>query len=292
MTWTRRAFVRATALAAGAAVLPGCGARRHGATTAPTGSAPVRVKYGFQHARQFGDLRLPAGDGPHPVAVVVHGGFWLASFELSLMDPLCDALTAQGIATWNVEYRGVGNDGGGWPGTLLDVAAAADTLRALAMTRPLDLGRVVAVGHSAGGHLALWLAARRRLKAGPLATANPMPVAHAVGLAPLPDLRAAWAAGYTAVGKFLGGTPKDVPVRYTDASPAEHLPLGVRQVIVHGADDRVVASQLSRDYVAAATAQGDDATLVALDGIGHFEPIDPGSAAWPAVLDAVHPRPR
>ena len=250
------------------------------------------MKYGFQHARQFGDLRLPDGDGPHPVAIVVHGGFWLASYELALMDPLCDALTAQGIATWNLEYRGVGNEGGGWPGTLLDVAAGADTLRALAMTRPLDLGRVVAVGHSAGGHLALWLAARRRIKGGPLASPNPLAVSHVVALAPIADLRAAWAAGYGAVGKLLGGTPKDVPAHYADASPAEHLPLGVRQVVVHGVDDHVVAIQLSRDYVAAASAQGDDAVLVALDGTGHFEPIDPRSVAWPGVLDAVHPLPR
>lgn len=258
----------------------------------PEGPSLTRVKYGFQHARQFGDLRLPAGDGPHPVAIVLHGGFWLATYELSLMDPLCAALTTQGIATWNVEYRGVGNEGGGWPGTLLDVAAGADFLRALALTRPIDLWRVVTLGHSAGGHLALWLAARRRVKLGPLASTNPLAIAHAVALAPVADLRAAWTAGYTVVEKLLGGTPKEFSARYTDASPAEHLPLGIRQVLLHGTDDHIVAFDLSRDYVTAAAAQGDDATLVPLEGAGHFEAIDPKSAAWPAVLDAVHPRGR
>jgi len=281
--------VKAGACVAGALALPGC---RHPAPEPPPrreGPFIARLKYGSQHARQFGDLRMPAGDGPHPIAMVIHGGFWLATYELSLMDGLCDALQAQGIATWNVEYRGMGHEGGGWPGTLLDVAAAADFLRALGMMQPLDLSRVVTLGHSAGGHLGLWLAARRRIRTGILANPNPLAIAHVVALAPLADLRAASKAGYTVVEKFLGGSPKDVPNRYADASPAEHLPLGVRQVVLHGTDDRIVALDLSRAYVAAAAAQGDDATLVTLDGLGHFEPIDPTSTAWPAVLDAVQP---
>ena len=278
------------ACVAGAFVLPGCRHRPPEPPPRREGPFTARLKYGYQHARQFGDLRMPAGDGPHPVAMVIHGGFWLATYELSLMDGLCDALQAQGIATWNVEYRGIGHEGGGWPGTLLDVAAAADFLRALAMMQPLDLTRVVTLGHSAGGHLALWLAARRRVRTGVLASPNPLPIARVVALAPLADLRAASRAGYTIVEKFLGGTPKSVPERYADASPAEHLPLAVRQVVLHGTDDQIVAIDLSRAYVAEAAAQGDDATLVTLDGVGHFEPIDPTSTVWPAVLDAVLPR--
>ncbi len=282
--------MKAGAFVAGAVALPGCHHRPPEPPPRREGPFLARLKYGSQHARQFADLRMPAGDGPHPIVIVLHGGFWLATYDLSLMDGLCDALQAQGIATWNVEYRGMGNEGGGWPGTLLDVAAAADFLRALAMMQPLDLNRVVTLGHSAGGHLGLWLAARRRVKTGVLATQNPLAISHAVALAPIADLRAAQKAGYTAVEKFLGGTPKTVPERYAAASPAEHLPLAVRQVVLHGTDDRVVALDLSRAYVAAAAAQGDDATLVTLDGVGHFEPIDPASTAWPVVLDAVQPR--
>src|SRR5579872_5792979 len=128
-------------------------------TAAPR--ADARLRYG-PDPLHFGDLRLPGGTGPHPVVVMVHGGFWRARFNLEYAGHLCAALAALGIATWNVEYRRLGDTGGGWPGTLLDVAAAADHLRTLAAPYHLDLSRVVAMGHSAGGHLALWLAARRR----------------------------------------------------------------------------------------------------------------------------------
>src|SRR5438132_9320670 len=118
-----------------------------------------RIAYGPDRF-QFGDLRLPSGSGPRPVAIVIHGGFWREKYDLEYIVPVCEALTAAGVVTWNLEYRRIGNAGGGWPGTFEDVAAGADHLHSLAHEFNLDLNRVIAIGHSAGGHLAFWLASR------------------------------------------------------------------------------------------------------------------------------------
>ena len=247
-----------------------------------------RVAYG-RSGPQFGELALPEGPGPHPVAVLLHGGFWLAAYDLSLMSPLAAALAHEGIAAWNVEYRRVGDVGGGWPGTFEDVAAATDHLRALASARPLDLGRTVAIGHSAGGHLALWLAARHRIgeRASPLYAARPLALRGAVSLAGVCDLRRASALGFAAVDRLMGGAPDAVPARYAAGSPAELLPLGVRQVLIHGTDDHVVPFSFSEEYRAAAVARGDDVALVPLPGAGHFEPIATDGPAWTVVRDQV-----
>ena len=283
---TRR---RALAALAGAGLLGG--ARRSSA------DEKAQIRYGDDRLC-FADLRLPRGRGPHPVAIVVHGGFWRREYGLDLMDAMSSALTAAGLATWNVEYRRVGDSGGGWPGTFHDVGRAADHLRTIADERRLDLSRVVAVGHSAGGHLALWLAARRRVPASSeLFAAKPLPIEAAVSLGGIPDLASAEARrlGRGAVRRLLGGGPADYPERYAATSPAALLPFGVRQVLVHGEDDDVVPVEESEAYVAAAAKRGDPARLVTLVGIGHFEPIDPHTRAWPAVeramLDAVAKRP-
>jgi acetyl esterase/lipase len=276
---------------AGAAVLAGCDRPAAPPAADSTVPGPVtpgeRIAYGTDR-QQYGDLRLPTGDGPHPVAVVVHGGYWQAAYGLALMDALATALTAEGWATWNIEYRRVGDAGGGWPNTLLDPAAATDHLRKLAEPHRLDLARVTVIGHSAGGHLALWLAGRHRIPAGdPLHVANPLAVARVVSLAGVADLKQAFdlKLGGGVVTTLLGGTPAEVPGRYAAASPAALLPLGkqVRQVLIHGAEDRVVPPVVSKDYHAAATAKGDTAELVELPGIGHFEVIAPQGEAWAAV---------
>jgi acetyl esterase/lipase len=255
---------------------------------APT-QANARLAYG-PGKLQFGDLRLPAGQGPHPVVVVIHGGYWRARYDLAHISHLCAALTAGGVATWNVEYRRIGNRSGGWPGTFADVALAVDHLRALAPTYGLDLARVVALGHSAGGHLALWAAGRHNIAAGsPVWSASPLPLRAVVALAGVCDLRRAWELRLSGgvVRQLMAGTPEQAPERYAAASPAELLPLGVRQVLVHGTADTDVPYAISRDYHAAAAAVGDDATLITLPGAGHFEVIDPGSREWPVVRDAV-----
>ncbi len=255
----------------------------------------TRIPYGPGEF-QFGDLRLPDKSKTQnpkskiPVVVVVHGGFWREAYDLEHIGPACAALTAQGVATWSIEYRRIGNEGGGWPGTFLDVAAALDYLRELAPKYNLDLERVVVIGHSAGGHLALWLAGRARIPEGdPLYTPSPLPVKGAVSLAGVADLRRGWELKLSSnvVEEFLGGAPDDVPGRYATGSPRELLPLGVPQVLIHGTDDGNVPYEISSAYHQAAIAAGDNARLVTLEGAGLFEVIDPQSAEWKKVVEAV-----
>ncbi|MEA2253878.1 MAG: hypothetical protein QOG70_4120 [Solirubrobacteraceae bacterium] len=224
---------------------------------------------------QFSVLRVPAGDGPHPVAVLIHGGFWRDRYGLDLMEPLSADLVARGWATWNVEYRRLGS-GGGFPRTTDDVAAAIDALADL--DAPLHLDRVVAIGHSAGGHLALWAAGRRDARVG---------LAGAVGQGAVSDLEEAHRLGLgdDVVAQFVGAAPQEAPERYRHASPVARVPTGVPVLLVHGeADDRVPAS-LSRRYADAARAAGDVVEVVLRSGEGHFEHLDPSSAAWTAVVD-------
>jgi acetyl esterase/lipase len=247
-------------------------------------------RYGAD-ARQYGELRLPPGKGPFPVAVVVHGGCWLAGMATARMTaPLAADLTASGVATWNVEYRQIGDAGGGWPGSFLDWGAATDHLRELAKTYPLDLSRVVVVGHSAGAHAALWVAGRARLAPGSaLRGADPLPVTAAVAVDGPGDLAEfvgpdAEICGQPVIVALVGGTPRERPERYREASPAELLPLGVPQTLVATA---VLSSASAERYRAAATAKGDLVDVLAPTGAGHFGPIAPGEPAWNAVKQRV-----
>ena len=236
------------------------------------------LSYG-PHRQQLLDLELPPGAGPHPVAFVLHGGFWRARYKRNLMAPVCADLRTRGWATANVEYRRLGRlagGGGGVPRTLDDVALALDHLAAV--SAPLDLARVISVGHSAGGHLALWAAAPR-----PGARVR---LAGAVGQAPVCDLveGARLGLGAGVVERFCGGSPLRRPEAYAAASPRARLPLGVPQLLVHGDRDDVVPVALSRGYAAAARKQGDRVELVERPGEGHFEHLDPASGAWAAVV--------
>lgn len=254
----------------------------------PSREADHRLFWGLDPI-QFGDLRLPDGPGPHPVAVLIHGGCWLSAYSLHYMGAMADALKAAGIASWNVEYRRVGDAGGGWPGTLLDAGHAIDDLRFLATKYPLDLSRVVLSGHSAGGHLALWAAARHRLPAGdPLRGDDPLPIRGVVALAPLVDLAASVSdttplCDRSAI-QLLGGTPAEVPDRYAQTSPAERLPLGIRYAIVQGADDPLVPAAHVTPFVEAARRAGDEVQLELVPDAGHFELVAPGTAAFAIVL--------
>ncbi len=255
----------------------------------PVPPADHRIAYG-SGPLQFGDLRLPGGTGPYPVAIVIHGGCWRSKYNLDHIASFCDALARSGVATWSLEYRRIGDPGGGWPGTFQDVARGTDHLRALVRGYSLDLSRVIAVGHSAGGHLALWLAARRRLsKDGPIYSADPLPLRGVISLAGVADLRRAEADGVCrdAVIQLLGGTAAKVSERFRQSSPIELLPLGVPQRLIHGVSDHTVPLDLVRQYETAARKSGDDVKLTVLEEAGHFELIAPRSSAWPTVEGAV-----
>lgn len=264
---------------AGARVLHGRGldgyrdALRH--VAAELAHPPEVRRYG-PGPDHLGDLRVPAGSGPHPVVVLAHGGFWLDPWERDLMDGLAAELPREGWATWNVEYRRVGS-GGGWPHTAEDVAAAVDHVAALAARAALDLDRVALVGHSAGGHLALLAAGR--------ADAAVRPVVVAV-LAGLCDLAAAHEAGLggAAVAALLGSVDDE---RVAEASPIARLPLGVPTVLAHGTGDPIVPVAQSRSYAAAARRRGDEVALLEVHDVDHFAFLDPRSVAWHAVAGAI-----
>jgi acetyl esterase/lipase len=238
--------------------------------------ADLRLRYGDQPS-QLVDLYRPPGEGPFPVVILVHGGYYRAAYDLGHMSHLAWALRERGLACWNLEYRRLGEAGGGWPNTFLDVAAGADALRVAAARHGLDPGRVLAVGFSAGGHLALWLAARQRIPAGdPLHSPAPLVLRGAVSLAGVLDLRRGSELGLSGrvIDQLLGGTPGVVPHRLATASPYELLPLGRPQLLVHGQRDEAVPIELSRRYAERARAYGDPVELVELPETGHFELID------------------
>lgn len=254
----------------------------------PAPPASERIPYGVDPS-QCGDLRLPDAPGPWPVVVLIHGGYYRARYGLDYFGHAAAALTAHGLAAWNIEYRRLGNPGGGWPATFTDVGAAIDTLRTLAPRHSLDLARVVALGHSAGGQLALWAAGRHRIPAGsPLHTPDPLPLAGVVSLAGVCDLREGWRLSLSdgVIAQLMDSTPAQHPDRYAAASPPDLLPLGAPQVLIHGTADENVPYALSRDYAAAARAAGDRAELITLDGAGHFEVVDPATPEWQFVLRA------
>lgn len=259
----------------------------------PVSPPDARIAYGSE-ANQFGELRLPSGPGPHPVAILVHGGCFKASYAtLRDLAAMADALKTAGIATWNVEYRRVGETGGGWPGTYRDVGSAVDHLRVLADRHPLDLGRVVLVGHSAGGHLAMWAAARGRVPAGSeIHFKNPLPVRGALDLAGPVDLTAN-ISGYEGLCRdavitgLMGGTPADVPERYAQASPIRLVPFGVPQVLLMGEHEDFVPRPLAEAYTSAATQAGDRVRLIVIPGVGHFEIASPRAATWPRVESVI-----
>ncbi|MHB8215249.1 MAG: alpha/beta hydrolase family protein [Candidatus Sulfotelmatobacter sp.] len=233
--------------------------------------ADARLAYG-DDANQFVDLRLPKTKGPHALAINLHGGFWRAKYDLEYGGHLCAALTAKGLATANVEYRRVGNPGGGWPGTFADVRAAYQFLSQNARQHEFDPRRVVVIGHSAGGQLGLCLAAHEN------------GVKAVVSLAGVVDLQRAYALhlSHDAVVEFLGGTPAEVADHYREADPMR-VAIQARQRLVHGSADDIVSPTFSRDYVGAKQKIKEDAALVEIAGAGHFDLVDPRSGAWKEV---------
>ncbi len=239
---------------------------------------------------QFGELRLPNGDGPFPVVMVIHGGCWLAEYDCGHISALAEALTNDGVATWSVEYRRIGDDGGGWPGTFADVGRAADHLRELVFDYELDLDRSVVLGHSAGGHLALWLAGRKWLEGDDeLRGEAPQAFNGVIALAGISDL-AAYASPEgcgSSVKGLLGGSPVAFPDRISRSSPIEMVPFGIEQILIVGELDPIVPLEQAERFAAAALPMGDAVDIRVVAGAGHFELIDPSADAFEVVRTAV-----
>ncbi|MFG1676248.1 alpha/beta hydrolase family protein [Micromonospora sp. NPDC049282] len=249
--------------------------------TRPAPPPDATVSYG-EHPDQCADLRRPAGEGPaRPLVVVVHGGFWRAEYDRAHTGPMAAALAALGHPVAQLEYRRTGRPGGGWPHTLTDVLAGVAALPELAAAAlPGRVAPVppVLVGHSAGGHLALYAAAH-----------HPDSVGGVLALAPVADLAEAYRLDLDAgaVAALLGGGPADVPDRYAAADPSALVPVRVRTVVVHGVLDQQVPVSTSRSWVVADRAAGGGSTLVELPECEHFGLIAPDSAAWPRVVEAL-----
>ena len=251
----------------------------------PRPAPTTTITYG-EDPLQVVDLWLPEGPGPHPTVLMVHGGCWQTEIaDRSIMNWIAEDLRRRGLAVWNIDYRGV-DRGGGYPNTFLDAAAAADALRDHAARYNLDLSNLVATGHSAGGHLALWLAARPRLPGdSPLRTPDPIPVSAVVSLGGLPDLEEAArppgsGCGTEVIAHISGG-------RYAETSVPRLAPLGVPQVLVNGQQDRIIPTAYAEGYAAPLRAAGDDVRVRMIDRTGHVELIAPETEAWAVAADEI-----
>ena len=264
----------------------------------PVLSADHRLAYGAD-AHQFGDLWLPVTHAQErcPVVAFFHGGWWKSAYDLGYAGYLCAALKRAGIATWSVEYRRLGATGGGWPATFQDVSNGFDHLEMLARTYPLDLSRLLTMGHSAGGHLAFWIAGRHHIPhAGELAVPAPrVPVRGAIALAGAVDLgltielsgSGIFAHDRDEVYAFMGGRPSEVPARYAAGDPGMLLPLEGRQVLLQGKEDDQIPPELPMRFVEKARLRGSLATAEIIAGADHFDLVDPESRTWSRVLAQV-----
>lgn len=259
----------------------------------PDAQPDARVRYAADSPVQFGDLRLPQSappQGGYPVAIFIHGGGWTVDWTKDYSSRFVEGLTRAGIATWDLEFRRMGNRGGGYPGTFSDVATGADHLRVLAESHPLALERVVAVGHSSGGHLALWLAGRKNLPvSSPLRAADPLPLAGVVSLAGVNDLERSLELGdRTDVLDLLGAESRQAAAaRFAEANPGRLLPFGMPQALIVGTRDEAWRIAMTRAYAADARAAGDVVELILPEGADHFDVIDPEGPALALVADTV-----
>jgi acetyl esterase/lipase len=249
------------------------------------------------------DLWLPAGRGPHPTVLMVHGGCWQTEIaDRRIMNWIADDLRKRGIAVWNIDYRGVDRSGGGYPGTFLDAAAAADALREHSARHKLDIEPLVAVGHSAGGHLALWLAARRAVsrrphspfipRGSPLLAADPLAIDTVVSLGGLPDLELAATppgsgCGTEVIERLVGPPTLNIRNVYADTSIPRLAPLGVNQVLINGLQDRIIPTAYAEAYAKPMRAAGDKVKVGMIDRTGHVELIAPETAAWAAAVEEI-----
>ena len=258
----------------------------------PSQPALAKISYGSA-PQQYAELRVPEGKGPFPVVIVIHGGCWVQYADTQYTAHLASALLKEGWATWNLEYRRAHEEGGAWPGTFLDAGEGVDALRASAGKYSLDLNRVVVMGHSAGGQMALWIAGRRNIPGdSPLHASNPLRVRGAVSLAGIADMRVYAEMGLKdcAAGalRVMGGTAAGQPARYAAASPVELLPLGTPQVLVWGEEDTIVPEKLFEEYETRAKKSGDPVEIIRVPQAGHHELCSAEGPGWPKIVAALH----
>lgn len=259
-------------------------------------TADHRIHYG-PGPYQFGDLWIPQTRSPLPLVVFFHGGWWKSEYDLSYAGSLCSALKEEGIATWSVEYRRVGETGGGWPATFQDAAAGFDYVATLGKNYPLDLSRVFTMGHSAGGHLAFWVAGRHHLDPdSDLYQPRPtVPLRGAISLAGAVDLRlavdlsgdATFANDKHQVFALMGGTPQGLPERYRAGNPGDLLPFQAPQLLIQGTEDDQIPLDLPARWADKSRRLGDRATVMIIPSADHDDVVDPGSGAWESVRQSV-----
>ncbi len=265
----------------------------------PRPEPTASVRYGEQ-ALQLVDVWIPDGNGPHPTVLMVHGGCWQSDIaDRRIMNWIAEDLRRRSIGVWNIDYRGVDRPGGGYPGTFLDAAAAADSLRSRAADYGLKLSPLVAIGHSAGGHLALWLAARtaaKRSQAGTLAASDspivgsdPIKLDLVISLGGLPDLEAAatppgTGCGIEVIERLVGRATDERRDVFADTSIPRLAPIGVPQVLINGIQDGIVPAAHAESFAAAMQASGDDVRVRMIDRTGHIELIAPETEAWAAAV--------
>lgn len=250
---------------------------------------PIRIAYG-KNEFQFAELRLPETEGLKPVAIVVHGGCYLSKHSFDYMNELSDAITDIGFATWNLEYRRVGNPGGGWPLTFLDVADGTDHLRHIAEKYTLNLDQTIVVGHSSGGQLGIWLAGRDKISStSELYRPAPLPIQTSVALAPVADIARRYRQENcdNSAEKLMGGSPGSQKERYKQVSPVEMLPINANQIVLLGEQDTQTRKEETSEYMDKAKATGSHAEFLWLKNSNHFTFLKPEEPAGQEVLRVI-----
>ena len=244
------------------------------------------VPYGDEEL-QFGELRTPLTQDTFPLVIFLHGGCWLSDYNLEYLSAAAGDLVKDGYAVWTPEYRRVGDEGGGYPNTFKDIQASVDFVRTLADIYPLDIDNVVIMGHSAGGHLALWLATQGNLSAkSSLYNPNPLPLKGVISLAGITDLVAYDKTGNdcsTAVAKLMGGQANEMKSRYFESGPINLVPSNIPTRLIQGEVDNIVPMSQGDTYAIKAKAAGEDVKVVTIKGGGHFDMVSPYSTAWKAI---------
>jgi acetyl esterase/lipase len=250
------------------------------------------IRYG-EHERQVVDLYLPKGPGPHPVVVMIHGGCWSAPWDRTLMNHVSDDLRKRGIAVWNIDYRVIEN-GNGYPHIFDDTWAAIHALTIQGREHKLDVNRVVGAGHSAGGHLALWYAARRARWMPPanVRMIPPPEFRAVVSLGGLPDLELAEkppgsGCGTEVIGQLVGRGQPGRGDPFADTSVPRMGALGIPQVLINGLTDRIIPNHYAEDYAQKMRAKGDEVRVRMIEDSGHIELIAPESRAWAAAVQEI-----